>query len=214
LSGDLAVDAAGNVGRGTLRVVGQRAQMVMAGIRLRGDVDIDLKLRRADLKRRRFVVDGSTVQLKNIGFQEPNGEARSGWWARIVLDRAQLDIDRPLNAGGFANVTMKDVGFLLSLFSRQREYPAWIYRLIDAGSAQLRGRVQWHADTLILDSMQARNQRFDLQARLRLQGARKNGQLYAKWRALSLGLELTDDRRRFHLIGAKAWYDAQPALLK
>ncbi|MEJ1097323.1 MULTISPECIES: hypothetical protein [unclassified Pseudoxanthomonas] len=214
LSGDMVLDAAGNVGHGTLRVMGQRAQMMMAGMRLRGDVDIDLKLRRADLKRRRFVVDGSTVQLKNIGFQEPSGEARSGWWARIVLDRAQLDIDRPLNAGGFASVTMKDVGFLLSLFSRQREYPAWIYRLIDAGSAQMRGRVQWRADALILDSMEARNQRFDLHARLRLQGARRNGQLYAKWRALSLGLELNDDRRRFHLIGAKAWYDAQPALLK
>jgi hypothetical protein len=214
LSGDLMLDAAGDVGHGTLRVVGQQAQMTMAGMRLRGDVDIDLRLRRADLKRLSFVVDGSTVQLKNIGFQEPNGEARSGWWARIVLDRARLDIDHPLNAGGFANVTMKDVGFLLSLFSRKREYPAWIDRLIDAGSAQMRGRVQWRADTLILDGLKARNDRFDLHARLRLQGARKNGQLYAKWRALSLGLELNDDRRRFHLIGAKAWYDAQPALLK
>lgn len=214
LSGDLSLDAAGNVGRGTLRVAGQQAQMMMAGIQLRGDVDIDLRLQRADLKRRRFVIDGSTVQLKNIGFQEPGGEARNGWWAKIVLDRAQLDIDRPLNAGGFASVTMKDVGFLLSLFSRQREYPAWIYRLVDAGSAQMRGRVQWRADTLILDSMEARNQRVDLRARLRLQGTRRKGQLYAKWRALSLGLELNDDRRRFHLIGAKAWYDAQPALLK
>lgn len=214
LSGDLALDAAGNVGQGTLRVAGQQAQMTMAGIRLRGDVDIDLRLRRADLKRRLFVVDGSTVQLKNVGFQEPGGETRTGWWANIVLDRAQMDIDHPINAGGFANVTMKDVGFLLSLFSRQREYPAWIYRLIDAGSAQLHGRVQWHADTLILDGMEARNQRFDLHARLRLQGARRNGRLYAKWGALSLGLELNDDRRRFHLIGAKAWYDAQPALLK
>ncbi|WP_368565666.1 hypothetical protein [Pseudoxanthomonas sp. UTMC 1351] len=214
LSGDLVLDAAGNVGYGTLRVVGRQAQMTMAGLQLRGDVDIDLRLRRADLKRRRFVVDGSTVQLRNVGFRDPGGEARSGWWARIVLDRAQLDVDRPLNAGGFANVTMKDVGFLLSLFSRQREYPAWIYRLVDAGSAQMRGRVQWHADTLILDSMEARNRRFDLHARLRLQGTRRNGQLYAKWRALSVGLELKDDRRRFHLIGAKAWYDAQPALLK
>jgi len=214
LSGDMVLDAAGNVGHGTLRVIGQRAQMMMAGMRLRGDVDIDLKLRRADLKLRRFVVDGSAVQLKNIGYQEPSGEARNGWWARIVLDRAQLDVDHPLNAGGFASVTMKDVGFLLSLFSRQREYPAWMYRLIDAGSARMRGRVQWRADTLILDSMEARNQRFDLHARLQLQGRRRNGQLYAKWRALSLGVELNDNRRTFHLIGAKAWYDAQPALLK
>jgi hypothetical protein len=50
--------------------------------------------------------------------------------------------------------------------------------------------------------------------RLRLQGARRNGRLYAKWEALSLGLESSDDRRRSHLIGTRAWYDTQPTQLK
>ena len=214
LSGDLSLDAAGEVGRGTVRIAGRGTRMQLAGVQLRGDIDLDLKLRRADLKRRLFVADGSTVQVRNVGFTEPGGESRRGWWARVTLDRARLDADRPISAGGGADVTMKDVGFLLALFSRQKEYPAWVYRLVDDGQAQVQGRVEWRDDVLILDRMQARNDRYDMLARLRLQGGQRQGDLYARWRALSVGMEVQGDQRKLHLVRAKAWYDGRPHYLK
>lgn len=213
LSGDLSLDAAGEVGRGSIRIGGRGTRMQLAGMRLRGDIDIDLQLRRADLKRRLFVADGSTVQVSNVGFTEPGGESRQGWWARVALDRARLDVDRPISAGGGADVTMKDVGFLLALFSRQKEYPDWVYKLVDAGQAQVRGRVQWRDDVLILDRMQARNDRYDMLARLRLQGAERQGDLYARWRGLSIGVEVRGAERKLHLVRAKAWYDGRPHYL-
>lgn len=214
LGGDLSLDAAGDVGQGTLRIAGRGTRMHLAGIQLRGDLDLDLKLRRADLKRRLFVADGSTVRLRNVGFAEPGGESRRGWWAQVTLDRARLDVDRPISAGGGADVTMKDVGFLLALFSRQKEYPAWVYRLVDAGQARVQGRVQWRDDVLVLDRLQARNDRYDLQTRLRLQGDQRQGDLYARWRALSVGVEVRGPQRTVHLVRAKAWYDGRPHYLK
>lgn len=214
LSGDLSLDAAGEVGHGTVRIAGRGTRMHLAGVQLRGDVDLDLKLRRADLKRRLFVADGSTVQLRNVGFTVPGGESRHGWWARATLDRARLDVDRPISAGGGADVTMKDVGFLLALFSRQKDYPAWVYKLVDAGQARVQGRVQWRDDVLVLDRMQARNDRYDMLARLRLQGGQRQGDLYARWRALSVGVEVQGGQRKLHLIRARAWYDGRPHYLK
>ena len=214
LSGDLALDAAGEVGHGTVRIAGRGTRMHLAGVQLRGDIDLDLKLRRADLKRRMFVADGSTVQVRNVGFSEPGGESRRGWWARVKLDRARVDVDRPISAGGGADVTMKDVGFLLALFSRQKEYPAWVYTLVDAGQAQVRGRVQWRDDVLVLDRMQASNDRYDMLARLRLQGGQRQGDLYARWRALSVGVEVQGTQHKLHLVRAKAWYDGRPDYLK
>ena len=153
-------------------------------------------------------------RFRNLGFREPGGDARSGWWAKLRLDRARLDVDRPLSAGGSAAVQMKDVGFLLALFSRKKDYPKWVYRLVDAGQAQADGRVQWRDDVLVLDRVKANNDRFDLQARLRLQGQRRNGQLYARWGVLSAGLELQDNARRWHLAKAREWYQGQPDLLR
>lgn len=214
LSGDLSLDAAGDVGHGALRIAGRGTRMFLAGIQLRGDIDLDLRLRRADLKRHAFVADGSTVQLRNISFSEPGGESRSGWWARVRLGRARLDVDKPLSAGGEAEVSMKDVGFLLALFSRKKEYPAWVYKLVDAGQAQVNGRVQWQDDVLVLDRMHANNDRFQLEARLRMQGKQRRGDLYASWKALSLGVELDGQQRRFHPVRARHWYDSRPPLIR
>lgn len=214
LSGDLSLDAAGEVGHGRLRISGRGTRMYLAGIDLRGDVDIDTRLRRADLKRHAFVADGSTVQFRNLSFREPGGETRSGWWARLRLDRARLDIDKPLQASGSADVAMKDVGFLLALFSRKKDYPKWVYKLVDAGQAQVDGRVQWRDDVLVLDRVRANNQRFDLRARLRLQGKQRSGNLLAQWGVLSMGVELQGADRHFHLVRARQWYEGQPDLLR
>ena len=209
VSGDLYLDAAGDVGKGWVRLSARKAQMRMAGIALRGNIDINTQLRRADMARRSFAVDGSTVKLDNISFSEPGGETRSGWWARINLPRARMDWNKPLAVAGSADVTMKDVGFLLSLFSRQREYPKWVYKLIDSGQAQVKGKVQWNNDTLLLDQIDASNQRFDLLARMRLRGKSRNGSLYAKWGPLSMGVEMDGTKSKFHPVRARQWYDAQ-----
>ena len=212
LSGDLRLDARGEIGRGWLRVAGRKAQMRVAGLALRGDIDINTQLRRADLAKRNFAVDGSAIALDNISFSEPGGQTRSGWWARINLPRARMDWNKPLSLGGNASVRMKDVGFLLSLFSRQKEYPKWVFKLVDAGQAQVQGRVRWRRDTLVLDRIDASNDRFDLQARLRLHGQSRNGSLYVKWGVLSVGVQAAGAQNSFHLLRAKQWYDAQPPL--
>ena len=213
LSGDLRLDAAGDIGAGWIRMTASKARMRMAGIAMRGDLGINTRLRRLDLAKRNFAVDGSSIRLDNISFSEPAGETRSGWWARINLPRARMDWDKPLAVEGNAQVTMKDVGFLLSLFSRQRDYPGWVFKLVDAGQAQVTGRVQWRGDTLVLDRVVAGNDRFDLMARMRLRGQQRTGSLYAKWGKLSVGLEMERPKNRFHLIRARQWYDSQPALL-
>lgn len=212
LSGDLHLDAQGDIGRGWVRVNGRKAQMRVAGMSLRGDIDINTQLRRADLANRNFAVDGSAIKLDNVSFSEPGGETRNGWWARINLPRARMDWDKPLSVGGNAGVRMKDVGFLLSLFSRQKEYPKWVFELVDAGQAQVQGRVQWQRDTLVLDRIAANNDRFDLQARLRLRGQRRDGNLYAKWGVLSMAVQVDGPKNQFHLLRARQWYDTQPEL--
>lgn len=213
LSGDLQLDAKGDIGSGWIRVNGRKANMRVAGLALRGDIDLNTQLRRANLKRRNFAVDGSTIALNNISFSEPGGESRSGWWARINLPRARMDWNKPLEIDGNANVTMKDVGFLLSLFSRQKEYPKWVVKLVDVGQAKVQGRVQWRKDTLVLDRIDASNDRFDLEGRLRLRGQDRSGSLYAKWGVLSAAVELQGTQGKFHLLRARQWYDAQPDLL-
>ena len=224
LSGDLSVDGAGAVGQGWLRVTGRDARLHAAGLALRGNVDIHTRLRRAGIEDGRFNIDGSRVRLDDISLVEPGGEVRRGWWARIDLSRARLDWDAAaggsarggadVDIDGRAGITMKDVGFLLALYSQRRDYPGWIGRLVDAGQARVTGDVRWRDDVLVFDNLVANNDRFDVNARLRLQGNTRRGNLYARWGVLSMAVDIDGARRDFHLLRARRWYDAQPSFIR
>ncbi len=215
LSGTLELDAAGDAGNGRVRIAGRSAAMNVAGIAMRSDVDVDLKLQRADLARQRFRVDGSTVGLKNVSFAQA-GNSRSGWWVQVDLSRAQLDAaGKRLAVEGDVAAKMKDVGFLLDLFSQDRDYPKWMVKLVDAGNVQARAKVRWQHRDLVLDGIDASNDRFDLLGRFQLRDqAKPQGDLYARWGVLGTAVELRGGTHQFHVVGAKRWYDAQPSYLK
>jgi hypothetical protein len=74
--------------------------------------------------------------------------------------------------------------------------------------------VRWRQHDLVLDDIDARNDRFDLVGRFRLQGRDKaQGDLYARWGVLGAAVELRNGAHQFHLLGAKRWYEAQPGYL-
>ncbi len=215
LTGTLALDAAGNAGNGRVRIAGRGAAVHVAGIAMRSDVDMDLKLQRADLVKQSFRVDGSQVALKNVSFAHA-GNSRSGWWAQVDLPQAQLDMaGKRLAVDGDIAARMKDVGFLLDLFSQDRDYPKWMVKLVDAGNVQAKAQVRWQRRDLVLDRIDASNDRFDLLGRFRLKDrAKPQGDLYARWGVLGTAVELRGGQHQFHVVGAKRWYDAQSPYLE
>lgn len=214
LSGDLRVDGEGQVGQGRLQVDARRARLAFAGLELHGDVAIDGRLRRGDLQDGLFELGGSRLRLRNVAFRERNGASRSGWWATIDLGSGRVEWKRPSSAGGQLRARLKDVGFLLAMFADRADYPAWITRVVDAGQVDANGRWLWRGDSLVLDRVHARNDRFQIDARLRLHGGDRRGDLHATWGVLGVGVELEGGSHKLHLRRARQWYDGRPHLLR
>jgi len=214
LSGDVQVAPGGRIGQGTLQVAASGAKLQVAGVALRGDVRSDIRLQQADLKGQNFSLDASTVDLRNVSFTGPDGQPHTGWWAKLALSRGRMDWTRPITVDGDVRVQVRDIGFLLALYGQRRDFPKWIDKIVDAGQAQVTGRVHWHDDLLVLDRVQAGNNRFTVLARLRLHDHQREGSLFANWGVLSAALETDDGKRDWHLLRARQWYDAQPALLR
>jgi len=105
---------------------------------------------------------------------------------------------------------MKDVSVLIGLYGRRKDFPAWVGKVVDAGEATAQGRMQWRGDTLLLAPFEVSNERFDVDARLRLHQKRLDGDLFARWGVLSLGVGLEDGEKQYHLVGARRWFDGRP----
>jgi len=213
LSGDLAFDGSDEVGSGVLQVKGRQARLDIAALQLEGDIDVTTRLNRGDLRRKDFSIDDSTLVLRNVRVTEAGGEVVSDWWVETRFPHARLEWGKPLRVDGRTTLRMKDLSVLLALFAQKKELPHWVQKLLDEGEADAEGRVRWDGQRLVLDDLKARNDRFDLDARLQLQQKHLSGDLFARWGVLSLGVDLDGGKKDFHLVRARKWYDAQPRLL-
>jgi len=213
LSGDLFFDGGEEVGSGVLRVSGRQARFEVATLQLEGDIDLTTKLKRGDLRRKDFSINDSTLSLRKVRVTEAEAELVSDWWLETQLPEASLEWGRPMKVDGHASLRMRDLSVLLALFAQKKELPHWVQKLLDEGEADAEGRLRWDGERLALDAIKARNDRFDLDARLQMQHKHLQGDLFARWGLLSVGVGLDGDRKDIHLVNARKWFDAQPALL-
>lgn len=209
LSGDLHLDTAGEVGNGTLVLAGRGARMAIADLELSGDLRLDARLQRADLEQRSFDLSGTRLRLDRV--QAVDGERMLGrdWWLDAQLQQGTVQWQQPLAVDAQVQARARDVGLLLGLFAQRSHYPRWALRLLDAGQAQVEGRLRLVGDELFLQPLHAHNDRFDVRARLRVRERKPSGDLLLGWGRLKAGLELANGERNWHLRGAQTWFDAR-----
>ncbi len=213
LSGDLTIDAEGEVSNGTLDVRAKGAGMHLARVDVTGDLAVNARLSRGDLKHKDLQLDGTEISFSSIAFKDASGNAQRDWWARVTLPRARTVWGRPMAIDAEAKVVVKNVGFLLAMFSQKKKFPRWVTRVVDAGEAQARAQMQIRSSSLVLDQLVAENDRFTVQSRLKVADAKATGDLLLSWGVLSMGVELDETDRDFRLIGARSWFESRPNLL-
>ncbi|MEA9557576.1 hypothetical protein VC273_17230 [Xanthomonas nasturtii] len=211
LTGDVALNAAGDVGRGHAHLRGQGAHLALAGVQMRGDADLQAQLQRADFKNKFFDLSGTRVRLRNMRVGEDTAD--TNWWGELQVGAGTIQATAPFQLDADAALRMRDAAPLLSVFAQRADYPRWVVGLLDSGELDATGRVRWRKQQLTVDDLQAENARLSLRARLALDDDTRRGNLYLRWGVLGAGIELDGKQRQWHLAGAREWYDKQPGLL-
>jgi len=211
-SGDIRLDNAGEMVSGHMRVRGQGVRVALGPSRLSGDVDLDSRLSRMQKVGRRYVIDALALQLDGVRL-DGSGAGAAPWWARMALEDGTLTWAQPFEVSGRGRLDMRDVSVLLGLFAERTAFPRWIGNLIDSGEVHATGQLRLRDRELVFDRVQASNDRVDLQARLRLLDGTPDGDLYARWGVLGMGVELQGGDRKLHIAGARDWYESRPPLL-
>lgn len=209
LDGDLQLDPHGKPVRAKLALGGRAAAMQVGVSRITGDLRVDSALHR--VSGNDYRLDTLRVGLSGVRLA---GDPGGPWWGRAELDGARFGWQVPLRLDGKARLQLKDVGILLALFAERSAFPKWIGKLIDEGQVHATSGVRVDGKSVVLDELVASNDRIDLRARLRLQGDAPTGNLYARWGVLGLGVQLRQGKRDLKLVGARRWYDAQPAIAR
>ena len=163
---------------GRLRLAASGAALRLGEMVLRSDLDIDAQLEAGSLEDRHFSLPGTRISLRRAAIIEPADERVENWWASADIRDGQVTLGEPLDLTASAQVDMLNIAPLLSMFAQRKRFPRWIRRTIDAGQTRFQGRWKCAAN-VTLDHVFASNERFDVQARLRLGEQSPDGQLYA-----------------------------------
>ena len=207
---DLQLDPLGDIAHGRVHLRSSGSSMHLLGLAVQGGLDVDARVRRAELDSRSFVLDGTRVKLDGITREG----GRPGWWLDARLQQASLSQAGPGGPSALdaqAAVGMRDASLLLELFAQRQHYPRWIDPVIDSGRGRGHARIRMDAGGLRLDPVQARNDRIEVSARLRARDEDLRGQLLARWGVMSAGVELRNGKSHFHLVRPRHWYESQPA---
>lgn len=214
LDGDLTLDGSGQISKGRVLINARKAGAKLGQISLSSDFDLDARIGGTELVTRHFDLDNSTLKLRNVRVIDKGRTAGESWWANLTLKRAQVEAHKPLQIDAKVDVEMQNIGLLLALFTRQSDYPRWVLKLADAGSLRASGDMRMLEKILVFDSVEARNNRFEVKARMRVANAAPKGDLLIRWKMLKLGLEVEKGAHEFHLRRAEEWYSSRPRLIR
>lgn len=211
-SGDIRLDNGGEMIGGRMRVRGQDVRVALGPSQLSGNVELDSRLSRMQRVGRRYRIDAMALRLDGVRLDGAGGDD-APWWAKLALENGTLDWREPFEVSGRGRVDMRDVSVLLGLFAERSVFPRWIGNLIDSGEAHATGDLRLRGNELVFDRVQASNDRIGMQARLRIADGTPNGDMYARWGVLGMGVELQGGDRKLHIAGARDWYESRPPLL-
>jgi len=211
---DLRLQTENQTAQGELTLRSDAVRVRVEDLELAGALDLRARLTSADLRTRRFALDGTSLSLEQVELRHvgpdagpPRGRRReASWWARVDLDRGSMEWTRPLALSSSIRLEVKEAGFLFNLLSRRKPYLAWFGNRLRQTPLVARGELRLAQGAIEVEPLEVLGGHFDIRSRLRLSRERRHGHLFVRWRRLALGVDLEGRERRYRLIRPLEWF--------
>ena len=208
----LEMSTASNSGKGETSLKSRAVVVRLDDLELAGTLDVDARLSAEDLRHRRFALHGTRLSLDGVTLRETGAEAETessvpaGWWARLELPRATMNLAKPLSINGSVRLSMKDSGLLLALFAQRKRYLRWFSGLLTVEDIEATGDLRLGQGSLVLDPLLATGEQVELRTRLRLSRNRRRGCLFIRHGRQAVGIEIQGKQRDYRFVRPLKWF--------
>ncbi|HBL29577.1 MAG TPA: hypothetical protein DD490_22310 [Acidobacteria bacterium] len=217
LSFDLTLEVATQTAYGEIDLSSDAVRVEVEDLDLSGSLHLHTRLKSSDLRKRRFILDGTRLALDRVEIRHVGpdaGPARSrrhhtAWFANVELEKGSMVWAEPLSLQSTIRLDMKEAGFLLEVLGRHKPYLVWFASRLRNTPVAARGELRLADGAIEVEPLQVLGGRFDILSRLRLTKERKHGQLYVRWKKLAVGVDLEGRERRYRLIKPLEWFRRQ-----
>lgn len=184
---------------GGVRLTIRKGAVVTREYRLRGDVNVEVSIRRSNLVSGPFDISGSTLALTNVHSSGPD-ESR-GWWGRFAIPSGRIGSTVYAKVG----IQCRDARPLLALLGVK--LPGWTSGLLKLDDLSGAAAVATSPAGLRVEDLEAKGGGFQIQGRFAQDGAAANGAFLIQSGILIVGIEVAPKSTKVRPFFAKQWYD-------
>ncbi len=207
----LAVDVEKGRGVGSIALDSRGISARYKEAALRGNVAVAARIPSWEPEKNHLDLSGTSIELKNISSGGAPGPESRNWWGRFDLKSADV---RPERAAAFAaNVAIRcrDARPLFTLF--EVGLPGWARGVLKLEGLEATAKVALGKDVTELEGLDAKGGAFRIRGRYRDRGRDRHGAFLLEAGALAVGLDIGGPKSTLKLIGARGWFQEQPATL-
>jgi hypothetical protein len=214
----LEVDHASRSGHGRIAASVDDAVGEFGGTGFRGDLVLTAELDDIDTTARSLTVAPAVLRLDEVAL-DPGGEdtdwtrVAGDWWGELELARGRFDFADGWRARGDVALHLKDNLPVLAVFVERKAFLAWFHGLLEAQDIRGSAKIDVAKRYLRIEDLAIDSDHIQIAGDLVMsEPKRKEGLLFAKFRAFSVAVELfPDGERDWKLTRSRRWFDERRA---
>ncbi len=212
LTSHLEVAKAAGTGGGSFEVKTTDVSVDVKGRKIIADLHFLFPVTVTDFEDKKFSVNGSTIKIENAGVGTPEENAPTenpprDWWCNIDIDEGTLRLGKPLELHTDLTLKALDVEPLLALISKTRKSADRLDRILAIHDLEGGAHLAIEDGGTQITNLHVEAGRAEVLGNLCLRKEAKKGALYISYGILSLGVEISGEVEKKHIIGPRKWYD-------
>ncbi|MBL9169461.1 MAG: hypothetical protein JNN07_17100 [Verrucomicrobiales bacterium] len=192
---------------GRIELEGDDLAVLLASKEYRVDARLSARFSAGPAAEGRFDLSETTLQLTNVSTPRLSTRSLAPWSATVELYRGDLTLREPWSLQAGVRLSMHDTRPVLAALRSLPDTPGWL-RWVPTIS-NLNGQFDLGAskESLTLHRLALVGRGTDIRAELDWIDEKVLGLIYVRYGLIALGLELLEEDRDWHLLGAKRWYE-------
>jgi hypothetical protein len=214
----LEVDQPSRSGHGRIEASVADAVGEFGGTGFRGDLVLTAELDDIDATTRSLTVAPAVLRLDEVALDPGGGDTdwtrvAGDWWGELQLARGRFDFAEGWRARGDLSLHLKDNLPVLAVFVERKAFLAWFHGLLEAQDITGAAKIDVAKRYLRIEDLVIDSDHIQIAGDLTMsEPKRKEGLLFAKFRALSVAVELfADGERDWKLTHSRRWFEARRA---
>lgn len=197
---------------GRLDLVADDVILKRLDVPLHGDLEARVLLTEGDLATGTFDISGSIIRLDDIarsGSSRQQQEKLEPWYGHLEIEEGVLTFDTPMTLDSHVRLSMEDTRPVLILLRKFTNEMKWLDLTRNVKGLDGAMDLDFGKGYLLIDDLDLIGENVEILGWLHIRDQIRNGRIFARHGARSVGVAFDDDIAKVVTIGSRSWFEKQ-----